>query len=118
MTTYEFPRPQDEVLILKRIPVFSTCSEDQLHFIAERTRLVEYKKGELVYREGDTANAFYMISSGRLRVFSMEGARKNTRGPSQWRLLRRDFAADRRATLGHRPSRQRHARAATGEKRF
>jgi len=78
MTTFEFPRPQDKVLILKRIPVFASCSEEQLLFIGERTRLVEYKKGESVYRQGDPADAFYIISSGRLRVFSTVGDQEKT----------------------------------------
>jgi NTE family protein len=70
MTTFEPARPQDKVVILRRIPVFASCTEDQLHLIADRTRLVEYKKGEVVYREGDAADAFYIISSGRVRVFT------------------------------------------------
>ena len=70
MTTFEPPHPQDKLVILRRVPVFASCTEDQLHLIADRTRLVEYKKGELVYREGDSADAFYIISSGRVRVFT------------------------------------------------
>ncbi|MBI3020617.1 MAG: cyclic nucleotide-binding domain-containing protein [Candidatus Omnitrophica bacterium] len=70
MTTFEPPRSQDKVAILKRVPVFASCTEEQLHLIADRTRLVEYKKGEDIYREGDAADSFYIVSSGRLRVFS------------------------------------------------
>ncbi|MBI3011438.1 MAG: cyclic nucleotide-binding domain-containing protein [Candidatus Omnitrophica bacterium] len=70
MTTFEPPRSQDKVAILKRVPVFVSCTEEQLHLIADRTRLVEYKKGENIYREGDAADSFYIVSSGRLRVFS------------------------------------------------
>jgi NTE family protein len=78
MTTAEPPRPQDKLVILKRVPVFASCNDEQLHLIADRTRLVEYKKGELVYREGDLADAFYIISSGRLRVFAREGGAERT----------------------------------------
>ena len=70
MTIFEPPRPQDKVIILKRISVFASCTEKQLHLIADRTRLVEYKKGEYIYRQGDAANAFYIVSTGRLRVFT------------------------------------------------
>ena len=45
MTSFESPRPQDKVVILRRVPVFASCTEDQLHLVADRTRLVEYKKG-------------------------------------------------------------------------
>ena len=75
MTLFESARPQDKVVILRRVPVFTSCTEDQLHLIADRTRLVEYKKGEVVYREGDSADAFYIISSGRVRVFTNDPAR-------------------------------------------
>ncbi|MBI2104700.1 MAG: cyclic nucleotide-binding domain-containing protein [Candidatus Omnitrophica bacterium] len=78
MTAFESPRPQDKVLILKRVPVFASCTEEQLHFIADRTRLVEYKKGEFVYREGEAAEAFYIISSGRLRVFTQADGPEKT----------------------------------------
>jgi len=70
MTPFETARPQDKVVILKRVPVFASCTDEQLALIADRTRLIEYKKGESVYQEGDAAEAFYIISSGRLRVFS------------------------------------------------
>ena len=78
MTTFEPPRPQDKVLMLKRVPVFTSCTDEQLHLIADRTRLVEYKKGETIYKEGDAAEAFYMVSSGRLRIFSRDGAQERT----------------------------------------
>ena len=78
MTTFEPPRPQDKVVILKRVPVFASCTDAQLHLIADRTRLVEYKKGECVYREGDPADAFYIISSGRLRVLATVAGQEKT----------------------------------------
>jgi NTE family protein len=78
MTSFEPTRAQDKVSILKRVPIFSTCTEEQLLLIADRTRLVEYKKGECIYREGDPADAFYIISSGRLRVYSKAGGAEKT----------------------------------------
>ncbi len=78
MTAAEFPHPKDKVVILKRIPVLASCTEVQLLLIAERTRLVEYKKGEYVYREGDRAEAFYIVISGRLRVFSKASGAEKT----------------------------------------
>ena len=78
MTVFEPPRSQEKVVILKRVPVFAACTEDQLHLIADRTRLVEYKKGEVVYQEGDEANAFYIVSSGRLRAFAHVDGQEKT----------------------------------------
>ena len=78
MTALEASRSQDKVAILKRVPVFAACSEEQLHFIADRTRLMEYKKGEYIFREGDKAEAFYIVSSGRLRIFSQTDGQEKT----------------------------------------
>jgi len=78
MTIADFPHPRDKVIILKRIPVFAECTEKQLLLIADRTRLVEYKKGEHVYREGDRAEAFHIVVAGRLRVFTRVGDEEKT----------------------------------------
>ncbi len=77
MTIFDLPKPQDKLAILKRIALFSACTEDQLQLIAERSRLVEYKKGECIYRQGDLADAFYVIASGRLQVRSEANDQKH-----------------------------------------
>ena len=76
MTSFEGPRLQDKLAIVKRIPLFASCAEEQLHVVAERSRLIEYKKGEHVYEEGGRAEAFYVVASGRLQVFTLLEGRK------------------------------------------
>ncbi|GEM_PF-122518 len=76
MTVSEFSRPQDKFEILRRITLFASCTEAQLHLVADRSRLVEYKKGELIYQEGDSAEAFYVVASGRLQVYSVTNGQK------------------------------------------
>ena len=44
----------------------------------DRTRLVEYKKGEILYRQGEQAEGFYIVSTGRLRVFTRVEGREET----------------------------------------
>ena len=57
MSTHpEMSQPKDKVVILRRIPLFSSCTDKELLLIAERTRLVEYKKGESVYRDLTACN--------------------------------------------------------------
>lgn len=58
----------DKIPILKTLDIFSFLSLMELELIAERTRLMEFKKEEIVYREGDPADAFYIVVSGRLRI--------------------------------------------------
>lgn len=51
------------------IPLFSSLSPAELRLIEKKFRLVEYKRSDLVYAEGTPADAFYVIVSGRFRVF-------------------------------------------------
>lgn len=51
------------------IPLFSSLSPSEIRLIEKKIRLVEYKRGDLVYEEGKPADAFYVIVSGRFRVF-------------------------------------------------
>ena len=78
MSTLDFSRPSDRFAILRRVPMFGSCTDEQLQFIAGHTRLVEYKKGECIYKEGDPATALYIVSSGRLRVFTQVGTTEQT----------------------------------------
>jgi CRP/FNR family transcriptional regulator len=71
MTIADQPRPEDKLTILRRIALFASCTDVQLHLVAERTRLVEYKKGEVLYREGEAATALYIVASGLLEVDSV-----------------------------------------------
>ncbi len=78
MTILGLTRVQDKVAMLKRLSMFAACTPEQLHLIADRTRLVEHKKGEFIYRQGDTATALYIVSSGRVRVFSRQADDEQT----------------------------------------
>jgi len=53
---------------LSQIPLFSTLNAAQIRFIERKIRLVEYKKGDYVYREGEKSDAFYVIVSGRIQL--------------------------------------------------
>ena len=52
------------------IPVFSSLSNSEQKVLEKKLRLVEFKRGDIVFREGEEANAFYVVISGRFRVFS------------------------------------------------
>ena len=76
MTEPILPQPEDKVRMLKRIPLFAELSEDELQFIAAKMRLVEFKQDEDIYHEGDAADAFYVVASGKLKVYSARGGRE------------------------------------------
>ncbi|MCM8799715.1 MAG: patatin-like phospholipase family protein [Candidatus Omnitrophica bacterium] len=54
--------------ILKKIPLFKELKNTDYEILKERIQLVDYKKGEIIYREGDPPNAFFCIVSGRVKI--------------------------------------------------
>jgi NTE family protein len=64
----------DKVLLLGLCPLFLGLSEWELKSISGLMRLVEFKKGETVYREGGEASGFYVIVSGRFEASLSEPA--------------------------------------------
>ncbi len=63
---------------LTEIPLFTNLSPSDLKFVEKRIRLVEYKKNEIVYSQGAEPDAFYVICSGRFRVFIRSGSTERT----------------------------------------
>src|SRR3989338_5013310 len=58
---------------VSEIPLFSTLGPAELELIESKMRRVEYKKGDIVYRVGEKAEAFYLILLGRFRVIGSKG---------------------------------------------
>src|SRR3989338_3246030 len=59
----------DKVALLSHCPLFVHLSQWELKSISRLMRLVEYKKDEIVYKEGGEAESFYVIVSGRFEAF-------------------------------------------------
>ncbi|MDP2654643.1 MAG: patatin-like phospholipase family protein [Candidatus Omnitrophota bacterium] len=55
--------------ILKKIPVFEKLGWMELQRIARKSRLVDFKKGEIIRRQGDPPDAFYCLISGRVLAY-------------------------------------------------
>ncbi len=60
----------DKEFLIKELPLFTQITPKELAIIAERSSIEEYKKGELIYREGSAPSAFYCIISGRVLVYT------------------------------------------------
>lgn len=53
---------------LRSVPLFGTLGDEFLAYLRDRAQLVSCGKGEVVCKEGDVADAFYLIRSGLIRV--------------------------------------------------
>lgn len=63
------PQAQDKATTIRQFPLFSELSRSAQKLIEDNSYLVEYKKEQIVYREGDPPNAFYCVITGRAQVF-------------------------------------------------
>lgn len=59
-------------LILKEIPLFASLFDEQRNIIKERCGIVEYKKGQVIYKEGSPADAFYCVVLGRVVIYTQD----------------------------------------------
>ncbi len=69
----------DKDYSLADIPLFAALSAQERELIEKRARLREFKKGDTVYKQGDPPDAFYVIITGRFRVFLTRGEHEISR---------------------------------------
>ena len=61
--------------IVSSIPLFDKLPEDQLRDVTQIALDKHFRKGQVIFSEGDEANGFYVVVGGRVKVFklSVEG---------------------------------------------
>lgn len=59
----------DKAALIRRIPIFADLPEAAQKLIEENSYVAEYRKDHLLYREGNPADSFYCIITGRAKVF-------------------------------------------------
>ncbi len=65
-----------EVAILKNSGLFKNVSEEEFNQIKQAFRLVRYPKDTLIFKEGDLAEALYIIVQGSVRVFTHDAQQR------------------------------------------
>ncbi|HEX3091717.1 MAG TPA: Crp/Fnr family transcriptional regulator [Candidatus Angelobacter sp.] len=55
--------------ILRRVQIFSGLTETELQFLAERAVPRDYRKGEILFTEGDPCAGLFVVESGQVRIF-------------------------------------------------
>ncbi len=60
---------EDRTSYLRRTPLFSALSDEDIHRVAELLRQRSYRRKSTIYRQGELDTTFYIIVSGRLRVW-------------------------------------------------
>src|SRR5205085_1763294 len=54
---------------LKKTSLFSALSRTELEALAKRTSIHSFEAGETLFSEGEPCSGFYVVASGRVRIF-------------------------------------------------
>jgi len=65
---------KDKEFIIKELPFFSGLTKGELVIICKAIRILDYRKGEVIYEEGSSPSAFYCIISGRVEIYTKDSA--------------------------------------------
>ncbi len=72
--------------VLKRVPIFSSLSEQEFAFLTSHVLQRKVSSGEIIFGEGDPCSGLYVVQSGNVRIFkSSTGGREQVlsiEGPS------------------------------------
>ena len=55
--------------LLKRVPLFSTLSDQALAGLAQQLRRRTFRKGTMIFHKDQAGDALYIVESGRIRIF-------------------------------------------------
>jgi len=53
---------------LRSVPIFNSLSADFIDYLRSRVELLRYAPGETIFRQGDDADAFYLVRIGFVKV--------------------------------------------------
>lgn len=58
------------------VPIFNHLEGQQMEEVMKVTKSTSYKKGEVIYREGDTSDSLYIVSKGKIRIYRLSESGK------------------------------------------
>ena len=62
-------------------PFLAGMNREQLALLTDCARPVHFEKGQIIFREGEIANRFYLIEAGKVVLESSEGLRTHGNSP-------------------------------------
>ncbi|NQM31110.1 Crp/Fnr family transcriptional regulator [Streptococcus suis] len=68
--------PNSKNSCIRVVPIFNHLEAAQMEEIMKVMKSVSYKKGEVLYREGDTSNVLYVVSKGKIRIYRLSDSGK------------------------------------------
>jgi len=66
------------IATLQEVPLLAGLSEKQLAILVEDLRPRDYKKDELIFRQGDESREIYIVLKGKVRIYKISPAGNET----------------------------------------
>lgn len=58
-------------LCVSKVPFFNHLEMDEMLKITEMSRHLNYKKGEIIFREGEDLESLYIVHKGRVKIYQL-----------------------------------------------
>ena len=97
----------DKVLFLQNVDIFNHATTEELAFIGSIAREVEKPQGSILFREDESADAMYLVVSGKVRLHKADQeifSRRRTPGLRHLGTVRRRTSPDDGHSVGRCPA--------------
>ena len=73
-----FRKPVDinKSFIFNYASIFSCLKRSEKNLIAQKSKILNYKKGDVIYKQGEPPDAFYCVISGRVKIFKIKDSKE------------------------------------------
>lgn len=61
-------------IVLRRTPLFAGLTDQEMHALAARVVTKRFRRGELLFGEGDPCRGLFIVASGKTRIFKLSAA--------------------------------------------
>jgi predicted acylesterase/phospholipase RssA/CRP-like cAMP-binding protein/MinD-like ATPase involved in chromosome partitioning or flagellar assembly len=72
-----FKKDPDKTFIINYTPLFADLNSFEKSLIMQKSKVVEYKKGDFIYKQSDPPDAFYCVITGRIKI-TISGIKEET----------------------------------------
>ncbi|MBI4707489.1 MAG: patatin-like phospholipase family protein [Candidatus Omnitrophica bacterium] len=59
-------------LVLQEIPLFSELTDEDREQVSQKAEVLEYRKGQIIYEQGNAPSGFYCVLAGRVVISSKD----------------------------------------------
>jgi CRP/FNR family transcriptional regulator, cyclic AMP receptor protein len=63
---------------LRKVPLFSDVREKDLKKVVRIGKVQKFEKGQVIFTEDESGECFYIVLSGRVKIFAQSGKKKKT----------------------------------------